>query len=171
MVSPDKAHSRLELRILRTYDTPASSGGRDAAEKWAQWEAGAATRRAGRVFPAQFPLLRRGHHSRRSRRAAAAAWLLEPPSFSRCRVRSAAPTIFPPFCRADGSKFIDGALSGYNNPSLLVLTEGLDLAAGRPVDLMLSLGAWPRPRDGPRRRWVRGETRAKMRAKMFRDAV
>ena len=86
-------------------------------------------------------------------------------------VRSAAPTIFPPFCRADGSKFIDGALSGYNNPSLLVLTEGLDLAAGRPVDLMLSLGAWPRPRDGPRRRWVRGETRAKMRAKMFRDAV
>lgn len=87
---------RLELRILRTYDTPAPSGGRDGKEGWAQWEAAAAT--------------------------------------------SAAPTILPAFRREDGSTFIDGALSGYNNPSLLVLTEGLDLAAGRPVELMVSLG-------------------------------
>ena len=33
---------------------------------------------------------------------------------------SAAPTILPAFRREDGSTFIDGALSGYNNPSLLV---------------------------------------------------
>ena len=55
---------------------------------------------------------------------------------------SAAPTILPPLRRADGSTFVDGALSGNNNPSLLVLTEGLEMAAAvnRPVDIMLSLG-------------------------------
>ena len=55
---------------------------------------------------------------------------------------SAAPTILPPLRRADGSTFVDGALSGNNNPSLLVLTEGLEMAAAvnRPVDVMLSLG-------------------------------
>ena len=55
---------------------------------------------------------------------------------------SAAPTILQPLRRADGSTFVDGALSGNNNPSLLVLTEGMQMAAsaGRPVDIMLSLG-------------------------------
>lgn len=90
------ANSRLELRILRTYDSKAPSGGRDAKEGWLQWEAAAAT--------------------------------------------SAAPTIFPPFTRSGGETFIDGALSGNNNPSLLVLTEGLDYAAGARIDLMVSLG-------------------------------
>ena len=37
--------------------------------------------------------------------------------------------------------FIDGALSGYNNPSSLVLNEGLDLAEpGQQIDVLLSLG-------------------------------
>ena len=59
---------------------------------------------------------------------------------------SSAPTVFPPFLRTrpgDGEKqvFIDGALSGYNNPSSLLLNEGLDLAEpGQQVDVLLSLG-------------------------------
>ena len=59
---------------------------------------------------------------------------------------SSAPTVFPPFVRTrpgDGAKqvFIDGALSGYNNPSSLLLNEGLDLAEpGQQVDVLLSLG-------------------------------
>lgn len=91
-----RTHNRLELRILRTYDSKAPSGGRDAKEGWLQWEAAAAT--------------------------------------------SAAPTIFQPYVRGGGETFIDGALSGNNNPSLLVLTEGLDFAAGGRIDLMVSLG-------------------------------
>lgn len=52
-----------------------------------------------------------------------------------------APPSLPPVRRRDaGGTFVDGALSGYNNPSLLVLTEGLDFAAGREIDLMVSLG-------------------------------
>ena len=90
------AGARLELRVIRTYNSGAPSGGRDAREGWRQWEAAMAT--------------------------------------------SAAPTILPPFTRGDGSTFVDGALSGNNNPSLLVLTEGLQLARGRPVDILLSLG-------------------------------
>ena len=59
---------------------------------------------------------------------------------------SSAPTVFPPFIRTDDatgdkSTFIDGALSGYNNPSSLVLNEGLDLAEpGQRIDVLLSLG-------------------------------
>ena len=59
---------------------------------------------------------------------------------------SSAPTVFPPFIRTDAttgdtSTFIDGALSGYNNPSSLVLNEGLDLAEpGQRIDVLLSLG-------------------------------
>ena len=59
---------------------------------------------------------------------------------------SSAPTVFPPFIRTDertGDKatFIDGALSGYNNPSSLVLNEGLDIAEpGQRIDVLLSLG-------------------------------
>ena len=61
---------------------------------------------------------------------------------------SSAPTVFPPFLRtkpsdADGAPqvFIDGALSGYNNPSSLLLNEGLDLAEkGQQIDVLLSLG-------------------------------
>lgn len=87
---------RLELRILRTYDSPSASRGRDAGEGWRVWEACAAT--------------------------------------------SAAPTLLPLFARADGSVWVDGALSGSNNPSLLVATEGLEFAAGAPVDTFLSLG-------------------------------
>lgn len=59
---------------------------------------------------------------------------------------SSAPTVFPPFIRTDErtgdkSTFIDGALSGYNNPSSLVLNEGLDIAEpGQRIDVLLSLG-------------------------------
>lgn len=59
---------------------------------------------------------------------------------------SSAPTVFPPFIRTDArtgakSTFIDGALSGYNNPSSLVLNEGLDIAEpGQRIDVLLSLG-------------------------------
>jgi hypothetical protein len=96
---------KLELRVLRTYNSSAPSGGRDALEGWRQWEAAVAT--------------------------------------------SAAPTILPPFRRADGTTFVDGALSGNNNPSLLVLTEGLQLAAGRqPIDIVLSLGCGEPPGGG-----------------------
>ena len=48
----------------------------------------------------------------------------------------------------DGEKqvFIDGALSGYNNPSSLLLNEGLDLAEpAQQVDVLLSLGRGERP--------------------------
>lgn len=69
------------------------------------------------------------------------------PQWEAAAATSAAPTIFPPVTRpgdgaggGGGGTFVDGALSGYNNPSLLVLTEGLDFAAGRPIDLMVSLG-------------------------------
>jgi alcohol dehydrogenase YqhD (iron-dependent ADH family) len=46
--------------------------------------------------------------------------------------------------------FIDGALSGYNNPSSLLLNEGLDLAReGQQIDVLLSLGCgevYPEPK-------------------------
>lgn len=78
-----------------------------------------------------------------ARNDASAHW----PQWEAAAATSAAPTIFPPVTRepraaggGDGGTFVDGALSGYNNPSLLVLTEGLDYAAGRPIDLMVSLG-------------------------------
>ena len=87
---------RLEVRLLRTYESGSPSKGRDTEERWLAWEAAAAT--------------------------------------------SAAPTILPPFRRRDGATFVDGALSGNANPSLLVCLEGLQFAKGRPIDVMLSLG-------------------------------
>jgi len=87
---------RLDLRLLRTYDSRAPSRGRDAKECWALWEAAAAT--------------------------------------------SAAPTVFPTFRRSDGSCWVDGAMSGNTNPSLLVALEGMEQAAGEAIDLLLSLG-------------------------------
>ena len=68
---------------------------------------------------------------------------------------SSAPTVFAPFVREhprDGTKqvFIDGALSGYNNPSSLCLNEGLDLAEpGQQIDVLLSLGCGEAPAGGP----------------------
>ena len=92
----DEDHTRLDVRIIRTYDSSSPSRGRDAKERWLMWEAGVAT--------------------------------------------SAAPTILPPLRRADGSFFVDGALSGNANPSLLACLEALELANGRPIDTVLSLG-------------------------------
>ena len=92
----DEEHTRLDVRIIRTYDSSSPSRGRDARENWLMWEAGVAT--------------------------------------------SAAPTILPPLRRADGSIFVDGALSGNANPSLLACLEALELANGRPIDTVLSLG-------------------------------
>jgi hypothetical protein len=67
------------------------------------------------------------------------------PKTRRGRTPTASTNLLPKLGRLDPSAdrqvFIDGALSGYNNPSSLVLNEGLDLAEqGQQIDVLLSLG-------------------------------
>ena len=126
---------RLEVRLIRTYKHP--SKGRDQSEEWSQWEAGMATSSAPTVFP---PFVRRKPVPRTDD-AEEGAEAAEPST--RATPSSASPLASGKNGAKDGERqvFVDGALSGYNNPSSLLLNEGLDLAEpGQQIDVLLSLG-------------------------------
>ena len=126
---------RLEVRLIRTYKHP--SKGRDQSEEWSQWEAGMATSSAPTVFP---PFVRRKPVPRTDDAEEGAEE--EEPS-TRATPSSASPLASGKNGAKDGERqvFVDGALSGYNNPSSLLLNEGLDLAEpGQQIDVLLSLG-------------------------------
>ena len=126
---------RLEVRLIRTYKHP--SKGRDQSEEWSQWEAGMATSSAPTVFP---PFVRRKPLPRTDD-AEEGAEEAEPST--RATPSSASPLASGKNGAKDGERqvFVDGALSGYNNPSSLLLNEGLDLAEpGQQIDVLLSLG-------------------------------
>ena len=143
----------------RTYRKKEPNAGRDAHEGWRQWEAGMATSSAPTVFP---PFVRENvgvlvneapgvtavsDGSTKATEGSTKDSLSDPTNRSGISVSVAKNT------RGSSRKekkqkdsvprqvFIDGALSGYNNPSSLVLNEGLDLAEpGQQIDVLLSLG-------------------------------
>jgi hypothetical protein len=116
---------RLEVRLIRTYKHP--SKGRDQSEEWSQWEAGMATSSAPTVFP---PFVRRKPVPRMDDAEEGAE---EDPSTLSSGKNGEK--------NGERQVFVDGALSGYNNPSSLLLNEGLDLAEpGQQIDVLLSLG-------------------------------
>jgi hypothetical protein len=160
---------RLEVRLVRTYRHP--NKGRDQNEGWRQWEAGMATSSAPTVFPPfvrenrgapdraadETPKAtpKEGDETSDAAEDAAAdaseaseaseASSDVAPKTRRGRTPTASTNLLPKLGRLDPSAdrqvFIDGALSGYNNPSSLVLNEGLDLAEqGQQIDVLLSLG-------------------------------
>ena len=125
---------RLEVRLIRTYKHP--SKGRDQSEEWSQWEAGMATSSAPTVFP---PFVRRKPVPRTDDAEEGA----EAEPSTRATPSSASPLASGKNGAKNGERqvFVDGALSGYNNPSSLLLNEGLDLAEpGQQIDVLLSLG-------------------------------
>ena len=119
---------RLEVRLVRTYRHP--NKGRDQNEGWRQWEAGMATSSAPTVFP---PFVRE------NRGVVVVGDGGEGGEGKKEGYETRKETT--PDKTAPRQVFIDGALSGYNNPSSLVLNEGLDLAEpGQQIDVLLSLG-------------------------------
>ena len=117
---------RLEVRLSEPTSYP--SKGRDQSEEWSQWEAGMATSSAPTVFP---PFVRRKPVPRTDDAEEGAE---EGERSDAASGKNGA---------KDGERqvFVDGALSGYNNPSSLLLNEGLDLAEpGQQIDVLLSLG-------------------------------
>ena len=149
---------RLEVRLLRTYRHP--NKGRDQNEGWRQWEAGMATSSAPTVFPPFVREIRGDENASGVATSSAAdndametgaetdaetgaaetaktAPAAKNPTRATLRFRAGRVSRSAP----PRQVFIDGALSGYNNPSSLVLNEGLDLAEqGQQIDVLLSLG-------------------------------